>query len=68
MSVIAGCDAAGVLKAAGYAFDASADEEFLRTRAYEKVYVVFDRDDHRTHANSIVPTASRSMCEKNDEG
>jgi hypothetical protein len=46
----------------------SADEEFARTRAYEKVYVVFDRDDHRTYANAIAMAAARDGRDKNDEG
>lgn len=46
----------------------SADEEFARTKAYERVYVVFDRDDHATYANAIAMAAARDGRDKNDEG
>jgi hypothetical protein len=46
----------------------SADEEFARAKAYEKVYVVFDRDDHRTYANAIDMAAARNGRKRNDEG
>jgi hypothetical protein len=31
----------------------SAVEEFNKTRCYERIYVVFDRDDHLTYVNAI---------------
>ena len=46
----------------------SADEEFARTKAYEKVYVVFDRDEHLTYANAISMAAARDRRDRNDEG
>ncbi len=46
----------------------SADEEFARTKAYEKVYVVFDRDEHLTYANAISMAAARDGRDENDEG
>jgi hypothetical protein len=45
-----------------------AEAEFLRTKAYERVYVVFDRDEHLTYANAIAMAAARDKKLRNDEG
>jgi RloB-like protein len=42
----------------------SADEEFAKTKAYEKVYAVFDRDDHCTYANAIDMAKARNLSKK----
>ena len=46
----------------------SAEEEFLRTKAYERVFAVFDRDDHKTYANALDMAEARDKKWKNDEG
>ncbi len=46
----------------------SAENEFLRSREYERIYVVFDRDDHQTYANAIDMSSARHQKYKNDEG
>jgi hypothetical protein len=45
----------------------SAEAEFQRTRGYERIYVVFDRDDHLTYANAIAMAESRNKRLRNDE-
>ncbi|MCA3160169.1 MAG: RloB domain-containing protein [Burkholderiales bacterium] len=45
-----------------------AEAEFRKTRAFERVYVVFDRDEHRTYANAIAMAATRDKTLRNDEG
>jgi hypothetical protein len=45
-----------------------AEAEFLKTRAFERVYVVFDRDQHRTYANAISMAKARDKTLRNDEG
>lgn len=45
-----------------------AEAEFRKTRAYERVYVVFDRDQHRTYANAIDMAAARDKTFRNDQG
>ena len=34
-----------------------AEHHFLKTKAYERVYAVFDRDDHRTYRDALVRAA-----------
>lgn len=46
----------------------SAETEFKRTKAYERVYAVFDRDDHLTYSNAIDMAEARDKKWKNDEG
>lgn len=46
----------------------SADKEFARTKAFEKIIVVFDRDQHLTYANALAMVAARNERDKNDEG
>ncbi len=43
-----------------------AEQEFKKTKAYEKVYVVFDRDQHQTYANAIDMAEARNGELKND--
>jgi hypothetical protein len=45
----------------------SAEREFRQTLAYEKIYVVFDRDDHQTYANAIAMSEARDGRHKNDQ-
>lgn len=45
----------------------SAEEEFLRTKAYEKVFAVFDRDDHLTYIPALDMAEARDKKWKNDE-
>lgn len=45
-----------------------AEAEFLKTRGFERVYVVFDRDEHRTYANAIAMATARDKTLRNDEG
>lgn len=45
----------------------AAEAEFDETKAYEKVYAVFDRDEHKTYANAIVMAEARNEKLKNDE-
>lgn len=42
-------------------------KEFNKTKAYERVYAVFDRDDHRTYANAIAMADARNGKLKNNE-
>lgn len=45
-----------------------AEQEFLKTRGFECVYAVFDRDDHQTYANAIAMAEARNDgALKNDE-
>jgi hypothetical protein len=44
-----------------------AQEEFLKSTAFEKVYAVFDRDEHLTYANAIAMAEARDGKLKNDE-
>jgi RloB-like protein len=46
----------------------SAEEEFKKTKQFEKVFAVFDRDDHTTYANAIARAESLNGKLKNDEG
>lgn len=41
--------------------------EFNKTKAYEWVFPVFDRDDHRTYNNALSKTAALDKSRKNDE-
>ena len=43
----------------------SAITEFQKTRAYERVYAVFDRDDHASYANAIAKAQATRLT--NDE-
>ena len=45
-----------------------AEAEFQKTRQFEKVFAVFDRDDHTTYANAIAKAESLNGKLKNDEG
>jgi hypothetical protein len=44
-----------------------AEAEFLKSKGFEKVYVVFDRDQHLTYANAIAMAEARNGKLKNDE-
>ncbi|MFN5643555.1 MAG: RloB family protein [Sphingobium sp.] len=44
-----------------------AEEEFSKSHGFEKIYVVFDRDEHRTYANAIAMAESRNGKLKNAE-
>jgi hypothetical protein len=45
----------------------SAEEEFLKSKGFEMVYAVFDRDEHRTYATAIAMAAARDRKLTNDE-
>jgi hypothetical protein len=47
-----------------------AEEEFKKDRCFEKVFAVFDRDDHTTYNNAIAKAEALSSSKKlvNDEG
>jgi hypothetical protein len=45
----------------------SAIEEFEKTLAFDKVYVVFDRDDHLNYDNAIAKAEATDGKMKNDE-
>ncbi|MFA6245203.1 MAG: RloB family protein, partial [Candidatus Hydrogenedentales bacterium] len=45
----------------------AAEAEFLKSREFEKVYAVFDRDQHLTYANAIAMAVARDGKLKNDE-
>jgi hypothetical protein len=45
----------------------SAIAEFERERDFDKIYVVFDRDDHRTYANAVSRAEAIHGKMKNDE-
>lgn len=44
-----------------------AEEEFSKSHAFEKVYAVFDRDEHLTYANAIAMAEARNGKLKNEE-
>lgn len=44
-----------------------AEAEFLKSKGFEKVYVVFDRDQHLTYANAIAMAEARNEKLRNDE-
>ncbi len=46
----------------------SAESEFQKTKQFEKVFAVFDRDDHKTYADAIAKAESLNGKLKNDEG
>ncbi|MFP9139271.1 RloB family protein [Devosia sp. XGJD_8] len=46
----------------------SAEAEFKRTKGYERVYAVFDRDDHLTYDTALDMAVARNEKWKNDEG
>ena len=46
----------------------SAETEFKRTKGYERVYAVFDRDDHQTYIAALDMAEARDKKWKNDEG
>ncbi len=46
----------------------SAEIEFKRTKGYERVYAVFDRDDHLTYITALDMAEARDKKWKNDEG
>ncbi|MBX9572169.1 MAG: RloB family protein [Candidatus Obscuribacterales bacterium] len=45
----------------------SAIEEFEKTRSFDKIYVVFDRDDHLNYDNAIVKAEATDKKLKNNE-
>ena len=45
----------------------SAIREFSRKKAYDRVYAVFDRDDHENYANAIHRAEAQNGKLKNDE-
>ena len=46
----------------------SAIREFSKKKAYDRVYAVFDRDDHENYANAIHKAEAQNGKLKNDEG
>lgn len=44
-----------------------AETEFRKSRGFEKIYAVFDRDQHITYANAISMSEARDGKLKNDE-
>jgi hypothetical protein len=46
----------------------SAEGRFLRSRAFDRVFAVFDRDDHLTYKNALASAAALDGKLKNDEG
>lgn len=46
----------------------SAEAEFKRTKGYERVYAVFDRDQHLTYIAALDMAEHRDKKWKNDEG
>lgn len=44
-----------------------AEEEFKKTKAYEWVFAVFDRDDHLTYNNALSKAAALDKKLRNDE-
>lgn len=42
-------------------------DEFKKSRTYDRVYAVFDRDDHNTYANAISKAEAHNKKLKNDE-
>lgn len=45
-----------------------AEKQFLETKAFEAVYAVFDRDEHRGYFPALTKAASLNERHKNDEG
>jgi len=45
-----------------------AEHTFLQRPAYERVYAVFDRDDHRTYNDALRRAGELNGRDKNDEG
>ena len=45
----------------------SAEAKFKETKAFERIYAVFDRDDHTTYANALARAAQLDNTLKNDE-
>ena len=45
-----------------------AEQKFLQTREYDRVYAVFDRDDHRTYNDALVRAEGLNGKHKNSEG
>lgn len=45
-----------------------AEEKFGKTKAFDRVYAVFDRDSHRTYADALQRAAQLDNALKNDEG
>jgi hypothetical protein len=41
--------------------------KFLQSKAFERVYAVFDRDDHQTYADALVRARQLDKTLKNDE-
>jgi hypothetical protein len=46
----------------------SAEQLFRETMAFDRVFAVFDRDDHLTYNNALVKAAALDMKLKNDNG
>lgn len=44
-----------------------AESTFLNTRAYERVYAAFDRDDHNTYHDALLRAAALDQKHRNDE-
>jgi hypothetical protein len=42
-------------------------QEFLKSKGFEKLYAVFDRDEHLTYANAIAMAEARDGKLRNDE-
>jgi RloB-like protein len=45
-----------------------AEAHFAKTKAFERVYAVFDRDSHQTYANALARAQQLDNAFKNDEG
>jgi RloB-like protein len=45
----------------------SADDEYKRDRGYDRIYVIFDCDDHKTYVNALNMSAARHGKRRNDE-
>lgn len=45
----------------------SAQQEFLKSREYERVYAVFDRDDHLTWSDALAQSQRLDRAMRNDE-
>lgn len=45
----------------------SALAEFQKTREYDRIFAVFDRDDHLTYANALARAAALDGSQRNDE-
>ena len=44
-----------------------AEQEFLKSKGFDKIYAVFDRDEHLTYANAIAMAEARNGKLRNDE-